>query len=138
MTRKNLRLRLGDIVTVHEAPDVKYATVVQVLPYAEDLEGVTGETFETFLEPFFSGDFKPVRLGLVSRNICNNTTIQFRYCMVDRFSTLLSVCSRGSAVGTGEWDGKERPFRLQAVVVGIVLVIVIAAPLSGREFRHQI
>lgn len=54
-------MRLGDIVTVHEAPDVKYATVVQVLPYAEDLEGVTGETFETFLEPFFSGDFKPVR-----------------------------------------------------------------------------
>lgn len=61
VTRKNLRLRLGDIVTVHEAPDVKYATVVHVLPYAEDLEGVTGETFETFLQPFFEGEFKPVR-----------------------------------------------------------------------------
>lgn len=60
VTRKNLRLRLGDIVTVHEAPDVKYATVVHVLPYAEDLEGVTGETFETFLQPFFEGEFKPV------------------------------------------------------------------------------
>lgn len=60
VTRKNLRLRLGDIVTVHEAPDVKYATVVHVLPFAEDLEGVTGETFETFLQPFFEGEFKPV------------------------------------------------------------------------------
>lgn len=60
VTRKNLRLRLGDIVTVHQAPDVKYATVVHVLPYAEDLEGVTGETFETFLQPFFEGEFKPV------------------------------------------------------------------------------
>lgn len=47
-------------MTVHEAPDVKYATVVHVLPYAEDLEGVTGETFETFLQPFFEGEFKPV------------------------------------------------------------------------------
>lgn len=60
VTRKNLRLRLGDIATVHQAPDVKYATVVHVLPYAEDLEGVTGETFETFLQPFFEGEFKPV------------------------------------------------------------------------------
>lgn len=48
-------------MTVHQAPDVKYATVVHVLPYAEDLEGVTGETFETFLQPFFEGEFKPVR-----------------------------------------------------------------------------
>lgn len=63
MTRKNLRLRLGDIVTVHQAPDVKYATVVHVLPYAEDLEGVTGETFETFLQPFFEGEFKPVSVA---------------------------------------------------------------------------
>ena len=60
VTRKNLRLRLGDVVTVHEAPDVKYATVVQVLPYSEDLEGVSGEMFETFLQPFFEGEFKPV------------------------------------------------------------------------------
>lgn len=64
MTRKNLRVRLGDVVTVHEAADVKYATVVHVLPYAEDLEGVTGETFETFLQPFFEGGFKPVSSGL--------------------------------------------------------------------------
>ncbi|CAN0179118.1 unnamed protein product, partial [Discosporangium mesarthrocarpum] len=65
VARKNLRLRLGDIATVHEAPDVKYASVVHVLPYQEDLEGVTGETFETFLQPFFDGDFKPVRKGLM-------------------------------------------------------------------------
>ncbi|CAM9163821.1 unnamed protein product [Ascophyllum nodosum] len=63
VTRKNLRLRLGDVVTVHEAPDVKYATVVQVLPYSEDLEGVSGEMFETFLQPFFEGEFKPLRKG---------------------------------------------------------------------------
>lgn len=69
VTRKNLRLRLGDIVTVHEAPDVKYATVVHVLPYAEDLEGVTGETFETFLQPFFEGEFKPVRCLFILHSI---------------------------------------------------------------------
>jgi hypothetical protein len=32
----------------------------QLLPYAEDLEGLSGDLFETFLEPYFDGEFKPV------------------------------------------------------------------------------
>ncbi|CAN0045160.1 unnamed protein product [Ectocarpus sp. 4 AP-2014] len=78
VTRKNLRLRLGDIVTVHEAPDVKYATVVHVLPYAEDLEGVTGETFETFLQPFFEGEFKPLRKGDTFQTKGAMRTVEFK------------------------------------------------------------
>ncbi|CAM9280289.1 unnamed protein product [Hapterophycus canaliculatus] len=78
VTRKNLRLRLGDIVTVHEAPDVKYATVVHVLPYAEDLEGVTGETFETFLQPFFEGEFKPLRKGDTFQTRGAMRTVEFK------------------------------------------------------------
>ncbi|CAM9576136.1 unnamed protein product [Chrysoparadoxa australica] len=61
VTRNNLRIRLGDIATVHEAPDIKYATVVHVLPYAEDLEGISGDIFETFLQPYFEEEFKPLR-----------------------------------------------------------------------------
>lgn len=63
VARNNIRLRLGDVALVHEAPDMKYATVVQVLPYADDLEGISGELFETFLEPYFDGEFKPLRKG---------------------------------------------------------------------------
>eukprot|EP00903_Cladosiphon_okamuranus_P010727 g10139.t1 len=109
VTRKNLRLRLGDIVTVHEAPDVKYATVVQVLPYAEDLEGVTGETFETFLEPFFSGDFKPLRKGDTFQTRGAMRTVEFKvmaiatatedeaeYCYVNEDTEIL--CEEGETL----------------------------------------
>lgn len=102
VTRKNLRLRLGDIVTVHEAPDVKYATVVHVLPYAEDLEGVTGETFETFLQPFFEGEFKPLRKGdtFVTRgamrtvefkvmDIATSTEEEAEYCYINEDTEIL-------------------------------------------------
>eukprot|EP00158_Paraphelidium_tribonemae_P000145 Partr_v1_DN18158_c0_g1_i1_m24368 putative 26S protease regulatory subunit len=63
VARNNVRLRLGDVALVLEAPDMKYASVVQLLPYAEDVEGISGDLFETFVEPFFDGEFKPLRKG---------------------------------------------------------------------------
>jgi hypothetical protein len=41
---------------------VLFFVCVQLLPYAEDLEGLSGDLFETFLEPYFDGEFKPVSL----------------------------------------------------------------------------
>ncbi|ODV63440.1 AAA family ATPase CDC48 [Ascoidea rubescens DSM 1968] len=63
VVRNNLRIRLGDIVTVFACPDVEYSTKISVLPIADTVEGLTGSLFETFLKPYFVEAYRPVRLN---------------------------------------------------------------------------
>lgn len=50
VVRSNLRVRLGDVVSVHQCPDVKYGKRVHILPIDDTIEGVTGDLFESFLK----------------------------------------------------------------------------------------
>lgn len=63
VVRKNLRVRLGDIVSVHQCPDVKYGKRVHVLPFEDTTEGITGNLFDAFLKPYFIEAYRPVRKG---------------------------------------------------------------------------
>ena len=40
--RSNLRVRLGDIVSIQACPDVKYGKRIHVLPVDDTVEGLTG------------------------------------------------------------------------------------------------
>ena len=43
VVRRNLRVRMGDIVAVHPCPhEVPNATKVHVLPFADTIEGISG------------------------------------------------------------------------------------------------
>ncbi|CCH60280.1 hypothetical protein TBLA_0C04840 [Henningerozyma blattae CBS 6284] len=61
--RNNLRIKLGDLVTLHPCPDIKYATRISVLPIADTVEGLTGNLFDVFLKPYFVEAYRPVRKG---------------------------------------------------------------------------
>jgi len=61
--RKNLRVRLGDVVSVHQCTDVKYGKRIHVLPFDDTVEGVTGNLFDVFLKPYFLEAYRPVRKG---------------------------------------------------------------------------
>lgn len=63
IVRKNLKVRLGDIVTVNEAKDVPYAKRIHVLPVDDTIEGVSGNLFEVYLKPYFSEAYRPVKKG---------------------------------------------------------------------------
>ncbi|CAN3375136.1 hypothetical protein DIURU_005395 [Diutina rugosa] len=63
VVRNNLRVRLGDIITVHPCPDIKYANRISVLPLADTVEGLTGSLFDMFLKPYFVEAYRPVRKG---------------------------------------------------------------------------
>lgn len=43
IVRKNLRLRLGDMVTLKPAPDVPNLTKIHILPIDDSIEGITGD-----------------------------------------------------------------------------------------------
>jgi transitional endoplasmic reticulum ATPase len=61
--RNNLRVRLGDIVSIHPCPDIKYANRISVLPIADTVEGITGSLFDLYLKPYFVEAYRPVRKG---------------------------------------------------------------------------
>jgi len=62
VVRKNLRVRLGDIVSVHTV-DCQYGERIQILPFEDTIEGLEGDLFETFLKPYFAEAYRPVRVG---------------------------------------------------------------------------
>lgn len=63
VARNNLRVKLGDATTVHPCHDIKYGKRVQVLPFDDSIEGLTGNIFEVFLKPYFDEAYRPVRKG---------------------------------------------------------------------------
>ncbi|KAI9504576.1 P-loop containing nucleoside triphosphate hydrolase protein [Coemansia spiralis] len=63
VARNNLRTRLGDIVSIHPLPDIKYGKHVHVLPIDDTIEGITGDLFEVYLKPYFLESYRPVRKG---------------------------------------------------------------------------
>jgi transitional endoplasmic reticulum ATPase len=50
VVRANLRVRLGDVVSVHQCADVEYGKRIHVLPFADSIEGVTGSLFDVYLK----------------------------------------------------------------------------------------
>lgn len=63
VVRQNLRVRLGDLISVHQCPDVKYGKRVHVLPIDDTIEGLSGNLFDLYLKPYFLEAYRPVRKG---------------------------------------------------------------------------
>lgn len=66
VVRKNLRVRLGDVISVHPCPDIKFGKRVHILPIDDTVEGITGDLFDTYLKPYFLQAYRPVHKGASS------------------------------------------------------------------------
>lgn len=63
VVRQNLRVRIGDVVSISACPDVQYGKRIHVLPIDDTVEGIEGNLFEVFLKPYFLEAYRPVRKG---------------------------------------------------------------------------
>ena len=63
VVRNNLRVRLGDVVSVAPCPDVKYGKRIHVLPIDDTVEGLTGNLFDVYLKPYFLEAYRPIHKG---------------------------------------------------------------------------
>nr|CAG8436298.1 3913_t:CDS:2 [Entrophospora candida] len=63
VVRNNLRVRLGDVISIHPCSEIKYGKRIHVLPIDDTVEGVTGNLFEVYLKPYFLEAYRPVRKG---------------------------------------------------------------------------
>lgn len=63
VVRRNLRVRLGDVVSVNPCPDIPNGNRVHILPIDDTIEGITGNLTQTYLIPYFKDCYRPVRKG---------------------------------------------------------------------------
>ena len=63
VVRNNLKLKLGDLVTVKVPEEVQNFTKVQILPYKDSIEGLTGNITQTYLVPYLKDANRPLHVG---------------------------------------------------------------------------
>ena len=63
VVRRNLRVRMGDVISVHPCPDIPNGNRVHILPIDDTIEGITGNLTEIYLIPYFKDCYRPVRKG---------------------------------------------------------------------------
>ncbi|KAI0305805.1 AAA ATPase [Multifurca ochricompacta] len=63
VARNNLRVKLGDLVNVHQCLDIKYGKRVHILPFDDSIEGLSGNIFDVYIKPYFLEAYRPVRKG---------------------------------------------------------------------------
>jgi transitional endoplasmic reticulum ATPase len=83
VVRANIRVRLGDIVTIHACPDIKYAKRVSILPIADTVEGLTGSLFDVYLKPYFLEAYRPIRQGDLFTVRGGMRAVEFKVVEVD-------------------------------------------------------
>jgi len=60
VARNNLRVKLGDLVNVHQCLDIKYGKRVHILPFDDSIEGLSGNIFDVYLKPYFLEGSRPL------------------------------------------------------------------------------
>ena len=59
--RNNLSLRIGDLVSITLASDIKYGKRIHVLPIDDTIEGLTGNWLEVYVKPYFEEAYSTMR-----------------------------------------------------------------------------
>lgn len=61
--RKNLRVRLGDVVSIKVIEKCPNLTKIHILPMQDTIEGITGDLTQLYLAPYFKDAYRPVKKG---------------------------------------------------------------------------
>lgn len=63
VVRRNLRVRLGDLINVSKFPNVPMGKRVHILPFEDTIEGIAGNLTQTYLIPYFKDVYRPIHKG---------------------------------------------------------------------------
>ncbi|KAI1720302.1 ATPase family associated with various cellular activities (AAA) domain-containing protein [Ditylenchus destructor] len=83
VVRHNLRIRIGDIVSINAAPSIAYGQRVHILPIDDTIEGLTGNLFEVFLKPYFMESYRPVHKDDIFSVKAAMRTVEFKVVETD-------------------------------------------------------
>ena len=83
VVRRNLRIHLGDTVSIKPCKDIQYGNRIHVLPFDDTIENLSGDLFDTFLKPYFLDAYRPMRVG--DTFICRGAmrAVEFKVVEID-------------------------------------------------------
>lgn len=83
VARSNCAIKLGDLAHVSAANDIKYGKRIHILPFADSIEGLSGNLFDVYLRPYFLEAYRPVRKGDVFQVRGGMRAVDFKVVEVD-------------------------------------------------------
>jgi transitional endoplasmic reticulum ATPase len=89
VVRHNLRVRLGDVVSITAAPNIAYGARVHILPIDDTVQGLTGNLFEVFLKPYFLESYRPLHKGDIFSVNAAMRTVEFKVVETDPSPTCI-------------------------------------------------
>jgi transitional endoplasmic reticulum ATPase len=87
--RDNLSCKLGDIITLLPAKDMKFGQHVLIAVFKDSVEGFEGDLYETFIKPYFLEAYRPVYEGDVFTCRAAMRAVDFK--IMKTFFFLISV-----------------------------------------------
>lgn len=66
------------------------------MPFSDTIEGLKGDLFETFVEPYFKETYRPVRVGDTFLAHGAMRTVEFKVCVCVRLLVRLQITVGGS------------------------------------------
>ncbi|KAM0902506.1 hypothetical protein ACQ4PT_019246 [Festuca glaucescens] len=113
--QSNLRVRIADVVSVHQCHDAKYGRRVHILPVDDTMEGVTGNLFESYLKPYFVDAYHPVCKGDLFLLCGGMRSVEFKVVEIDPADEYSIVAADTEIFCDGEQVKREDEERLDDV-----------------------
>ncbi|CAO2206687.1 unnamed protein product [Urochloa humidicola] len=83
VVRGNLRVKLGDVVSVTRRLDVPNGARVQVTPFEDSMDGISGDLFVPYLKPYFRDYLRPLCKGDTFLVRGNMRAVEFKVVETD-------------------------------------------------------
>jgi transitional endoplasmic reticulum ATPase len=81
--RKNIGVKIGDIITIHPFSDLKFGKRIHVLPFDDSILNCTKNLFEDFLKPYFLDSYRPIKKGDIFRVKNDDFSVEFKVVEID-------------------------------------------------------
>lgn len=81
--RKNIGVKIGDIITIHPFSDLKFGKRIHVLPFEDSVLNCTKNLFEDFLKPYFLDSYRPIKKGDIFRVKNDDFSVEFKVVEID-------------------------------------------------------
>ena len=81
--RKNIGVKVGDIITIHAFSDLKFGKRIHVLPFEDTIVGVKKNLFEDFLKPYFLDSYRPIKKGDMFKVKSEDVFVEFKVIEID-------------------------------------------------------
>jgi len=83
VVRKNLNVKIGDIVTIHSFSDLKFGKRIHVLPFEDTALDIKKNLFDDFLKPYFLDSYRPIKKGDSFKIKSEENFVEFKVVEID-------------------------------------------------------